>query len=99
MRLIQIVVLCFDWSKRLVDMRTLQAAEAKTHFLRILDDVERGETVIITRRGKPVARLSPEAEIQREQVQSAIEQMKALRQKIGKMPLEEILSARNEGQT
>lgn len=78
-------------------MRSFQAAEAKTHFLRILDDVERGESVIITRHGKPVARLCPEAEIQREQVEGAIEQMKALRQKIGRMPLEEILSARSEG--
>ncbi|MGB6744123.1 MAG: type II toxin-antitoxin system prevent-host-death family antitoxin [Terracidiphilus sp.] len=78
-------------------MQTIQASEAKTHFLRILDDVERGESVIITRHGKPVARLSPEAEVDRERVGRAIEEMRALRQRIGKLSLEEILSARDEG--
>jgi prevent-host-death family protein len=78
-------------------MRTFQASEAKTHFLRILDEVERGESVLITRHGKPVARISPQAEIDRERVQEATEGMRALRQRIGKLSLEEILSARDEG--
>jgi prevent-host-death family protein len=78
-------------------MQTYQASEAKIHFLRILDEVERGESVIITRHGKPVARLSPQREIEPERVEAAIERMKALRQKIGKMTLAEILSARDEG--
>lgn len=33
--------------------------DAKTQLPRLLDDVERGETVTITRHGKPVARLVP----------------------------------------
>ncbi len=78
-------------------MRTIQASEAKTHFLRILDDVERGESIIITRRGKPIARISPQVEIDRERVQRAIDGMRALRKRIGKMTVEEILSARDEG--
>ncbi len=78
-------------------MRTFQASEAKTHFLRILYEVERGESVLITRHGKPVARISPQAEIDRERVQEATEGMRALRQRIGKLSLEEILSARDEG--
>jgi len=78
-------------------MQTIQASEAKTHFLRILDDVERGESVTITRRGKRVARLVPEVEIDQQRVQRAIEGMRALRQRIGKVPLEEILSMRDEG--
>lgn len=78
-------------------MQTIQASEAKTRFLRILDDVERGETVIITRHGKPVARIIPQAEIERERVQRAMEGMRALRKRIGKFSLEEILSARDEG--
>ena len=41
-------------------MRSIQAAEAKTHLLQgLLDEVERGETVVITRHGKPIARLVP----------------------------------------
>ncbi|HEU5352781.1 MAG TPA: type II toxin-antitoxin system prevent-host-death family antitoxin [Terracidiphilus sp.] len=78
-------------------MKTIQASEAKAKFLRILDDVERGESVVITRHGKPVARLSPQPEIDRERVERAIEEMKALRQRIGKVSLEEIQSVRDEG--
>jgi prevent-host-death family protein len=83
-----------DWS---IFMQTIQASEAKTHFLRILDQVERGETIVITRHGKPVARISPQAEIDRERVEQAIESMRELRKRTGKMSLEEILSARDEG--
>jgi prevent-host-death family protein len=78
-------------------METIQASEAKTHFLRILDKVERGESIIITRRGRPVARLSPQVSDDRQQVKRAIEEMRRLRQRIGRLSLEEILSARDEG--
>ena len=78
-------------------MQSIQASEAKTHFLRILDDVERGESVIVTRHGKPIARLTPEREIDPEKVKRAAESMRALRQRIGKLSLEEILSSRDEG--
>jgi hypothetical protein len=44
-----------------------------------------------------VARISPEPEINREAVQRATEGMRALRKRIGKLSLEEILSARDEG--
>jgi prevent-host-death family protein len=33
--------------------------EAKTHLSRLLEDVEAGEEVVITRRGEEVARLVP----------------------------------------
>jgi prevent-host-death family protein len=33
--------------------------EARTHFPQLLDRVEHGETIVITRDGKPVARLVP----------------------------------------
>ncbi|MGD0802226.1 MAG: type II toxin-antitoxin system prevent-host-death family antitoxin [Terracidiphilus sp.] len=78
-------------------MQTIQASEAKTHFLRILNDVERGESVIVTRHGKRIARLIPEVEIDQERVQRAIDGMRALRQRTGKVSLEEIISMKNEG--
>jgi prevent-host-death family protein len=78
-------------------MQTIQASEAKTHFLRILDDVERGESIVVTRHGKEVALISPKSLVDRERVQRAIEGMQALRQRIGKVSLEEILSMRDEG--
>lgn len=40
-------------------MTTIGAYEAKTHFSELLDKVERGETVTITRRGAAIARLVP----------------------------------------
>jgi prevent-host-death family protein len=43
-------------------MREIQVSEAKTHLPRLLDDVERGETIVITRHGWAIARLVPEAE-------------------------------------
>jgi prevent-host-death family protein len=33
--------------------------EAKTHLPQLLDRVEHGETIVITRHGKPVAKLVP----------------------------------------
>lgn len=38
-------------------MITLGAFEAKTHLSQILERIERGEEFIITRHGKPVARM------------------------------------------
>jgi prevent-host-death family protein len=43
-------------------MAEVGAFEAKNTFGGLLDRVERGEEIIITRRGKPVARLAPLAE-------------------------------------
>jgi prevent-host-death family protein len=78
-------------------MQTIQASVAKTKFLSILDEVERGASILITRHGKPIARIVPEAEIDRKRVEKAIEGMHALKRRIGKLSLEEILSARDEG--
>ena len=38
---------------------SIGAYEAKTHLPRLLDQVERGETVTITKHGREVARLVP----------------------------------------
>jgi prevent-host-death family protein len=78
-------------------MREIQASEAKTHLPRLLDDVERGETLIITRHGRAIARLVPEVDKKREDIRRAIEEMKAARKGAGKITVEEILSARDEG--
>jgi len=40
-------------------MKIVGASEAKTHLSQLLDEVAAGETVTITRRGEPVARLVP----------------------------------------
>ena len=78
-------------------MREIQASEAKTHLPQILDEVERGETVRITRHGRPIARIVPEASRRQEEVDRAITSIKALRSRTGKITIEELLSARHEG--
>ena len=40
-------------------MKSVGAYEAKTRFAELLREVENGETIIVTRHGLPVARLSP----------------------------------------
>ncbi len=40
-------------------MRTVGAFEAKTHLSQLLDQVEQGEIITITRHGQPVAQLVP----------------------------------------
>ena len=58
--------------------------EAKTHLPQLLDRVEHGETIIITRHGKPVARLVPAtAEKARPDVRQAVAEMLAFRDKNG----------------
>jgi prevent-host-death family protein len=76
---------------------TVSAYEAKTHLPRLIRQVEQGETVIITRHGKPVAKLAPVDDQRRAEVAEAIERIKALRRRLPKVPLEELLAARHEG--
>ena len=40
-------------------MKTVGTFAAKTHFSALIDEVERGETILVTRNGKPVARIVP----------------------------------------
>ena len=65
-----------DWSDRLVGMRTVGAYEAKTHLAKLLDSVERGETIVIERHGKPIAELLPlPPQAARRTPQQAVERM------------------------
>ncbi|TXT23530.1 MAG: prevent-host-death family protein [Rhodocyclaceae bacterium] len=43
-------------------MRTIPAADANREFSKLLRDVSEGETIVVTSRGKPVARISPVGE-------------------------------------
>lgn len=78
-------------------MQTIQASEVKTRFLRILDDVEQGESIVVTRHGRPVARILPEAEFSQLEAKKAIEKIMALRQRVRHLPLDEVLELRDEG--
>jgi prevent-host-death family protein len=78
-------------------MREIQASEAKAHLPQLLDDVERGETLIITRHGRAIARIVPEVDRRQEEIDKAIANIRALRARNGKVTVQELLSAREEG--
>ena len=78
-------------------MRKVLASEAKTHLARLLDDVERGETIVITRHGRAIARIVPEADRRQDEIDGAIENIKSLGKRTGRIRLDELLSARHEG--
>jgi prevent-host-death family protein len=78
-------------------MREIQASDAKTHLPQILDEVERGETVIITRHGRAIARLVPEAQQRQTEIDQAIAGLGELRRRVGRIAVTELLSARHEG--
>jgi prevent-host-death family protein len=55
------------------------AFEAKTRLAQLLERVRRGDRVVITHRGTPVAVLVPPEELERGQVAEAIRKLDALR--------------------
>jgi prevent-host-death family protein len=78
-------------------MREIQASEAKAHLPQLLDEVERGATLIITRHGHPIARLVPEVDRRQEEIDKARAAILELRKRTGRITVGELLSARDEG--
>jgi prevent-host-death family protein len=84
-----------------------QSSYAKAHFSSLLDQVEEGQMIAITRHGKRIARLIPEEKTRnRQAMDQAWENMKKLKQEIaadwkkrGLKPLtiDEIIAMKNEG--
>ncbi len=61
-------------------MKTVGSYEAKTHLPRLLSQVERGETITITKRGRPVALLSPARLAPQRDVKAVIAEFRAYSQ-------------------
>jgi prevent-host-death family protein len=78
-------------------MREIQASEAKTHLPQLLDDVERGETLVITRHGRRIARIVPEVDLRQEEIAKAMEGIREIGKRTGRVTVKELLSARDEG--
>ena len=78
-------------------MREIQASDAKARLPQLLDDVERGETLIITRHGHAIARIIPEVDRRQEEVDRALASIRELRKRTLKANIGEILSAKEEG--
>ena len=81
-------------------MREVGAFEAKNKLGQLLDLVERGEEIVITRHGKPVARLVPPREaLDRDQARAAIKRLRdrAEKRKLGPFEWAEWKSYRDQG--
>jgi len=78
-------------------MRNVQASEAKARLAQLLDEVERGETVVITRHGRAIARIVPELDLRREEIRQSIERIKGLRGQFRNVTLKDLMDARHEG--
>ena len=57
-------------------MATVGAFEAKTHFASLLERVAKGEEIVITRHGTPVAKLAPLTGFSPERVRATIVRLK-----------------------
>ncbi len=78
-------------------MREIGASKARTHFSTLLHEVARGATIVITRRGRPVAWLRPPEAHDRRSANAAVATLSGLRKRVGWATTEEILQMRNEG--
>jgi prevent-host-death family protein len=78
-------------------MREIQASEAKVHLPQLLDEVERGTTLIITRHGRRIARIVPEVDQRQKEIDKALASILALRKRTRRITVGELLSARDEG--
>ncbi len=79
-------------------MREIQASEAETHLPRLLDEVERGETLIITRHGRAIARIVPEVDLQQANIDEAMDVIRSLRQRTGRIEIGASLRPRRRPQ-
>jgi prevent-host-death family protein len=60
-------------------MTSISYYEARTHFSALLDQVALGKRILITRRGRPAALLTPPPQETRKDITELIGEMKALR--------------------
>lgn len=91
----------------MADYQEYALSEFKAHLSSAMDQVEAGETLIITRHGKQVARVVPEGKkFNRAAMDKATENLKKLKQEIAKdwkkrglkpLTIEEIIEMKNEG--
>lgn len=80
-------------------MREVGTYKARTHFSALLDEVALGETIIITRHGRPVARLTASEEANGEASVAAASTLRRLRRRIGWATSADILQMRDEGRS
>lgn len=65
-------------------MAEVGAYEAKTHLPKLLERVENGERIVITRHGRPVAELVPVARRDTATIVKALADMRAIRARLAR---------------
>ena len=78
-------------------MESVGAYEAKTHLPRLLERVSRGESLTITRHGRPVARLVPVEDDDRSRALRASRRILERRSRLARLSLSELLDTIHEG--
>jgi prevent-host-death family protein len=78
-------------------MKQVQASAAKARFAELLDDVEQGQSIEITRHGKAIARLMPQEDAKRADALRAMADIRERRKTAQSATAEEILAWRDEG--
>lgn len=61
---------------------TVSSFDAKTHLSQLIQDVEKGQSITITRRGKPVARLVPVHEEDEMSLDDIVNELASVRKRI-----------------
>jgi prevent-host-death family protein len=78
-------------------MDRIGAFEAKTHLPRLLDRVSRGESLTITRHGRPVAQLIPCGEADSDRARDAAERLRQRRSRLKGAPIADLIATIHEG--
>jgi prevent-host-death family protein len=82
-----------------MSMKTVGAYEMKTHLSRLLEEVEKGERIVITRHGRPVAELVPLPSRNTEKINKAIVDLKEFRKShsLGGITVQELVREGRKG--
>lgn len=78
-------------------MKYVSLADARTNMAALLDEVERGETVVITPTGQPAEAGAELGETRRREARDAVERLMEMRKTAPPATTEEILQWRDEG--
>ena len=78
-------------------METVGSYEAKTHLPRLLDRVVRGESLTITRHGRPVARLVPIEQDDQDRARAAAHRIQKRRSRLARVSVAELIDSIHEG--
>ena len=78
-------------------MKSIGAFDAKTKLSELLERVGKGESFVITRHGRPVARLVPVGGLDQERVDRANARLREFHKAMPRVSLKELLDSRHEG--